>query len=62
MTDRRRFRNVTSSEVSKIINNAVPDNTKKATKRECLGVKKIAEEKEILFKQEQATLRKVRRS
>lgn len=29
-------------------------------KRECLGVKKIAEEKEILFKQEQAALRKVR--
>ena len=28
-------------------------------KRECLGVKKIAEEKEILFKQEQAALRKV---
>lgn len=27
-------------------------------KRECLGVKKIAEEKEILFKQEQAALRK----
>ena len=29
-------------------------------KRECLGVKKIAEEKEVLFKQEQAALRKVR--
>ena len=29
-------------------------------KRECLEVKKIAEEKEILFKQEQAALRKVR--
>ena len=28
-------------------------------KRECLGVKKIAEEKEVLFKQEQAALRKV---
>ena len=28
-------------------------------KRECLEVKKIAEEKEILFKQEQAALRKV---
>ena len=29
-------------------------------KRECLEVKKIAEEKEVLFKQEQAALRKVR--
>ena len=28
-------------------------------KRECLEVKKIAEEKEVLFKQEQAALRKV---
>ena len=28
-------------------------------KRECLEVKKIADEKEILFKQEQAALRKV---
>ena len=32
MTDQRRFSNVTSSEVSEIINNAVPGNTKKATK------------------------------
>ena len=31
-------------------------------KRECLEVKKIAEEKEVLFKQEQAALRKVRHS
>ena len=29
-------------------------------KRECLEVKKIAEEREVLFKQEQAALRKVR--
>lgn len=28
-------------------------------KRECLEVKKIAEEKEVLFKQEQSALRKV---
>lgn len=31
-------------------------------KRDCLEVKKIAEEKEILFKQEQAALRKVSRN